>query len=93
MTTIAESKARAKSSHRGASVAAVIVRAVMRVLAWHEQARERRRLLALSDYALRDIGMSREDVALSLRPAPWIMGQSDQPLWRARVNWICRLPH
>ena len=93
MTTIAESKARAKSSHRGASVAAVIVRAVMRVLAWHERARERRRLLALSEYALRDIGKSREDVAPSLRPAPWIMGQSDQPLWRARVNRICRLPH
>ena len=92
MTTDAELKARTKSSY-WASVAAVIVRAIMRVLAWHEQARERRRLLALSDYALRDIGMSREDVALSLRPAPWIMGQSDQPLWRARVNWICRLPH
>jgi uncharacterized protein YjiS (DUF1127 family) len=56
------------------------------LLAWHVLARERRRLLALSDYALRDIGMSREDVALSLRPVPWIMGESDQPLWRARVN-------
>ena len=85
MTTIAEAKAQAKSSY-WASVGAVIVRAVVRVLAWHERARERRRLLAFSNYALRDIGMSREDVALSLRPAPWIMGESDQPLWRVRVN-------
>jgi uncharacterized protein YjiS (DUF1127 family) len=87
MTTIAEAKAQAKSSY-WASVGAVIVRAVVRVLAWHERARERRRLLAFSNYALRDIGMSREDAALSQRPAPWILGESDQPLWRARVNWV-----
>ena len=85
MTTDAELKARTKSSY-WASVGAVVVWTVMRVLAWHERARERRRLLALSEYALRDIGKSREDVAPSLRPAPWIMGESDQPSWRARIS-------
>jgi uncharacterized protein YjiS (DUF1127 family) len=65
-------------------VGAVIVRAVMRVLAWHERARQRQ-LLLMSDHALRDIGKSRDDIASSLPRALWTMGESDQPSWRATI--------
>ena len=84
MTTIAESKARTKFSY-WASVGAVIVRAVMMVLAWHERARQRQ-LLLMNDHALRDIGKSRDDIASSLPRALWTMGESDQPCWRATIN-------
>jgi len=84
MTTIAESKARTKSSN-WVSVGAVIVRNEMRVLAWHERARQRQ-LLLMSDHALRDIGKSRDDIASSLPRALWTMGESDQPSWRATIH-------
>jgi uncharacterized protein YjiS (DUF1127 family) len=91
MTTITELKARSHSSS-WTSVGAAIGHIMRTLMAWHDRAHERRQLLLLSDYALRDIGKSREDVAPSLHPAPWIMGEGDQPYWRAKVNSICRLP-
>jgi uncharacterized protein YjiS (DUF1127 family) len=84
MTTIAESKARTKSLY-WASVGAVIVRALMKVLTWHEWARRRQRP-RMSDHALRDIGLSRDDIASSLPRALWTMGESDQPSWRATIH-------
>jgi uncharacterized protein YjiS (DUF1127 family) len=46
-------------------------RAVDLILAWHERARQRRRLRSLDDYMLRDIGLSRADVE----------GEADKPFW------------
>jgi uncharacterized protein YjiS (DUF1127 family) len=91
MTTALESKARSHSSP-WPWVGTAVLHALMMLRAWPERVRERRRLLSLSDRALRDIGKSREDVAPSLHPAAWIMGEGDQPYWRAKINKICRLP-
>jgi uncharacterized protein YjiS (DUF1127 family) len=91
MTTITEPKARSNSSF-WASVGATIVHAVKTLLAWHERARQRRHLLLLSDYALKDIGKSRADLASPMPRAVWTMGDGDQPYWLARINWTCRLP-
>jgi uncharacterized protein YjiS (DUF1127 family) len=52
-------------------VADRVGRAVHLVLTWHERARQRRRLRALDDYMLRDIGLSRADVE----------GEADKPFW------------
>ena len=52
---------------------------VTALLVLPEPARLRRQLLALSDYALRDIGRDRAEV----------MSSDDQPFWRARIE----LPH
>jgi len=54
-------------------------------MAWHDRVRERRQLLSLSDHALKDIGRSRTDVASSMPRPVWIMGEGDQPYWRARM--------
>jgi uncharacterized protein YjiS (DUF1127 family) len=91
MTTALEPKVRPLSSPWAWGGAAVL-HALTTLRAWPERARERRRLLSLSDCALRDSGKSREDVAPSLHPAAWIIGEGDQPYWRARINGICRLP-
>ena len=91
MTTALEPKVPSLSSPWAWGGAAAL-HALRTLRAWRERAPERRRLLSLSDYALRDIGKSREDVAPSLHPAVWIMGESDQPYWRAKMNRICRLP-
>jgi uncharacterized protein YjiS (DUF1127 family) len=90
MTTALEPKARSHSSPW--PWGAAVLHTLTTLRAWCARARERRRLLSLSDRALRDIGMSREDVAPSLHPAIWIMGESDQPYWRAKINRIRRLP-
>ncbi len=42
------------------------------VLVWQERARERRRLMQLSDHMLRDIGISRATAA----------GEAEKPFWR-----------
>jgi uncharacterized protein YjiS (DUF1127 family) len=47
-------------------------RAVDLCLIWHERARQRRQLRALSDRMLRDIGLTRADV----------MAESSKPFWR-----------
>jgi uncharacterized protein YjiS (DUF1127 family) len=43
------------------------------VLRWHERARERRALMALSDHMLRDIGLSGAEAH----------GEAAKPFWRA----------
>src|SRR5262249_15544973 len=85
MTTISEAKARSHSSSWPSAGVAIghIVRTLM---AWHDRARGRRQLLSLSDHALKDIGRSRDDVASSMPRPVWIMGESDQPHWRARIT-------
>jgi uncharacterized protein YjiS (DUF1127 family) len=42
-----------------------------RALLWAERARQRRQLAELDDYMLRDIGLSRADVASELRKSFW----------------------
>jgi uncharacterized protein YjiS (DUF1127 family) len=49
-----------------------IVRLTDTVQSWHERARQRRTLMALSDHSLKDIGLSRADA--------W--AESAQPFWR-----------
>src|SRR5262244_3974934 len=84
MTTISEAKARSHpSSWTSAGVA--IGHTVRILMAWHDRARGRRQLLSLSDRALKDIGRSRADVASSMPRPVWIIGESDQPYWRARM--------
>jgi uncharacterized protein YjiS (DUF1127 family) len=56
--------------HGGEGVVAVFVRGVAESF---RRARQRRDLAALSDHALRDIGLSRRDVDLEVR----------KPIWRA----------
>lgn len=50
----------------------VVDRTVDLVLTWHERTRQRRRLRALDDHMLRDIGLSRADVE----------GEAGKPFWR-----------
>jgi uncharacterized protein YjiS (DUF1127 family) len=45
---------------------------VERLLLWHEIARQRRHLAAMDDRMLRDIGLTRVDVA----------GETEKPFWR-----------
>lgn len=56
------------SRRRNAGLPAVVAL----VLAWSERHRMRRGLAALSDHALRDIGLSRDDV----------MSEAEKPFWR-----------
>ena len=51
----------------------VAVAAIRLLLAWQERARQRRHLSGLGDQALKDIGLSRADVA----------GESSKPFWRS----------
>ena len=85
MTTITEPNARSHSSSWIPAGAAIghIVRTLM---AWHDRAHERRQLFSLSDHVLNDIGRSRADLASSMPRAVWVMGESDQPYWRARIT-------
>ena len=43
----------------------------IRLLQWHELARQRRALLALSDHMLKDIGISRAEAEREARRAFW----------------------
>ncbi|WP_229677900.1 DUF1127 domain-containing protein [Caldovatus sediminis] len=56
-----------------AGVALAIERASRTLGLWLERARQRRRLAALTDAALRDIGISRHDAAR----------EASKPFWRA----------
>jgi uncharacterized protein YjiS (DUF1127 family) len=47
-------------------------RAIDLLLLWHHRARDRRQLESLSDYMLRDIGLSRADV----------FAEASKPFWR-----------
>jgi uncharacterized protein YjiS (DUF1127 family) len=65
--TLAGLTARRAPRHTGS-----IGRAVDLVLTWHERTRQRRRLYALSDQMLHDVGLSRADVE----------GEAGKPFWR-----------
>jgi uncharacterized protein YjiS (DUF1127 family) len=54
-------------------VGALAVHGVLKVLVWQERARERNRLASLDDYMLRDLGLSRSDVAR----------ETTKPFWQA----------
>ncbi len=82
MTTITEPNARSSWISAGAAIG----RIVRTLMAWHDRARERRQLFSLDDRALNDIGKSRADLASSMPPAVWVMGEGDQPYWRARIT-------
>jgi uncharacterized protein YjiS (DUF1127 family) len=84
MTTISQAKPRPHSL----SWTSAIGDFVRTLMAWQDRARGRRQLLSLSDRALKDIGRSRDDVASSMPRPVWMMGESDQPHWRARI--ACR---
>lgn len=55
-----------------AKAGAAASKVVTRLMVWHDRARERRVLLALSDLQLRDIGISRAEAG----------GEGDKPFWR-----------
>jgi len=57
----------------GAVMAAAVGHMTTAIVVWLERARERRQLLALSDRALKDFGMSFADAAK----------EGDKPFWRA----------
>jgi uncharacterized protein YjiS (DUF1127 family) len=57
----------------GAVIAAAAGSITTAIIVWLERARERRQLLALSDRALKDFGMSFADAAK----------EGDKPFWRA----------
>ena len=46
-------------------------RGIDHALLWAERARQRRQLAELDDYMLRDIGLTRADVASEIRKAFW----------------------
>lgn len=52
--------------------ATLVVAPVRGLLAWAERARQRRALLSLDDWMLKDIGLTRADV----------MHEYDKPIWR-----------
>jgi uncharacterized protein YjiS (DUF1127 family) len=85
MTTITEPKAQSHSSS-WSSVGAAISHIMRTLMAWHHRARERRQLLSLGDHALKDIGRSRADLLPSMPRAVWVIGDGDQPYWRARIT-------
>jgi uncharacterized protein YjiS (DUF1127 family) len=85
MTTITDSEARSHSSP-WTLVGVAIGHIVRTVLVWCDRARERRQLLSLSDSALKDIGRGRADLASSMPRAVWVIGEGDQPYWRARIT-------
>jgi uncharacterized protein YjiS (DUF1127 family) len=84
MTTITEAKERSHSSS-WASLGVAMDHIVRTLMAWHDRAQGRRQLLSLSDHILKDIGRSRADIAMSMPHLIWIMGESDQPFWWARM--------
>jgi uncharacterized protein YjiS (DUF1127 family) len=52
--------------------ATIVVGAMWGLIGWAERARQRRALLSLDDWMLKDIGLSRADV----------MREYDKPVWR-----------
>ena len=46
-------------------------RVLTRILRWHELARQRRELAAMSDEALKDIGLSRADIQEEIERPFW----------------------
>jgi uncharacterized protein YjiS (DUF1127 family) len=56
----------------GSAAQHALVRAVETISAWHDRARQRRALMALSNQMLRDIGISRAEA----------QGEATRPFWR-----------
>lgn len=52
-------------------IATFVAVAVERVLEWQERSTQRHRLMGLDDRMLRDIGVSRSDVAHEYYKRPW----------------------
>jgi uncharacterized protein YjiS (DUF1127 family) len=52
-------------------------RVITTLLRWHELARQRRALLRLDDYMLKDIGLSRVDA----------LREADRPFWDGSESW------
>ena len=50
---------------------ALAVHGALKVIVWQERARERNRLAAMDDRMLRDIGLSRSDIAQETSKAFW----------------------
>lgn len=59
-------------AERGAVPSARAWTLVQRIVTWMERARQRQALLALDDWVLRDIGLSRADV----------VREGDKPFWQ-----------
>ena len=49
----------------------LVVRGAMKIIVWQERARERNRLASMDDFMLRDIGLSRSQVAEELSKRFW----------------------
>ncbi|MFR0688091.1 DUF1127 domain-containing protein [Enterobacterales bacterium AE_CKDN230030158-1A_HGKHYDSX7] len=61
-----------QSSAHKIAVVPLWKRALQRVLHWHELARQRRELAAMSDEALKDIGLSRADIQQEVERPFWM---------------------
>lgn len=55
----------------GELTVALVWHATVRLVTWQERARERRRLAALDDHLLRDMGLSRSQVDFESRKQFW----------------------
>jgi uncharacterized protein YjiS (DUF1127 family) len=55
-----------------AALAQSAARGIEQLLVWQDRARQRRHLAELGDHSLKDLGLSRADVA----------GESSKPFWR-----------
>lgn len=71
-TQVMPTHAPAERAPRASSLTGALARAVDAVLTWQERGRQRRQLMRLDDHLLRDIGLTRADVA-----AEW-----EKPFWR-----------
>jgi uncharacterized protein YjiS (DUF1127 family) len=61
-----------QGARRGARAAdKAVVALVTAVLVWQERARDRHRMNALSDFMLRDMGLSRADIEREARKPFW----------------------
>ncbi|MCA8908579.1 MAG: DUF1127 domain-containing protein [Rhodospirillaceae bacterium] len=65
--------ARPRRAHLATRLSALPLRLFDALLAWQQRAAERRHLAALDDRLLKDMGLSRADVAQEL----------EKPMWRA----------
>lgn len=55
-------------------IQALAAKAAVRLLRWHDLARQRRALLTMNDYMLKDIGISRADAEREARRPFWSDG-------------------
>jgi uncharacterized protein YjiS (DUF1127 family) len=75
MSVRALPSARARvASYLGRRLRDIAAIGLARLLQWHELARERRALLALSDHMLKDIGISRAEAEREARRPFWSAG-------------------